>query len=604
MHQAARLRGHGGLAQLQGVHLAQALEPLHGRLRLLALGGDAVQHAFLLRLVQRVVHLLADVDAVQRRHGHMDVPGVHHRLEVHQEQRAQERGDVGAVGVRIGQNADLTVAQSVQVLRAGIHADGHGDVVDFLRTEHLRRIHLPSVEDLPAQRQQRLEFAVAGALGGAAGRVALHQEQLAALALAGGAIHQLAGQRRAAGDFLAHHLLRRLGAPLRVADGELGDAVAFGGVLVQPQAERVLGDAGHEYAALPRRQALLGLAGELPFDHLHREHVGALRPDVLAGDLHAARQQIAKLAVFAQRLHQAAAQPGDVRAALRRGDEVHVALGYRFAAVRAPLQRPFHRLGVAFRLVVERRRGEGVAIVQGAGEIAGEAGLEAPSFAFGFFAGLLHREGDGEPGAQHRLGAQQVAQLRQRDAGGVEVRGVRQEADGGAGVAPAHAVHDFQRGGGFALAEALLVDLAVALHFHRQPLGKGVHHGHAHAVQAAGEAVVLVVELAAGVQLGEDEFDAGEAVLRVDVHRHAAAVVAHVDGAVRADDNFDVAGETGQRLVHAVVHHLLHQVVGMGGVRVHARPAAHRRETGEHLDGFGGVVFHGRSRSLRSIRRS
>jgi hypothetical protein len=60
---------------------------------------------------------------------------------------------------------------------------------------------------------------------------------------------------------------------------------------------------------------------------------------------------------------------------------------------------------------------------------------------------------------------------------------------------------------------------------HTSRFRQRVDHRHADPVQAAGEAVVLVRKLAAGVQPGEDQLDPGDALLGVDVHRHAAAVV-------------------------------------------------------------------------------
>ena len=141
---------------------------------------------------------------------------------------------------------------------------------------------------------------------------------------------------------------------------------------------------------------------------------------------------------------------------------------------------------------------------------------------------------------------------------------------------------------------------AVLLHLHREPRGQRVHHRYAHAVQAAGEAVAVLIELGAGVQLGEDQFDAGEFVLAVHVHGHAATVVDHLDGTVQAQGDVYVAAETGQHFVHAVVHHLLNEVVGAARVCIHAGPAAHRLQAGEHLDGFSGIGFVHRSLSLRS----
>src|SRR5690606_3387606 len=116
----------------------------------------------------------------------------------------------------------------------------------------------------------------------------------------------------------------------------------------------------------------------------------------------------------------------------------------------------------------------------------------------------------------------------------------------------------------------------------------------------AGELVVLVGELAAGVQLGEDQLDAGDAFFRVDVHRHAAAVVDHFQRVVLVEDHLDGRGVAGQRLVDAVVDDFLGQVVGARGVGVHARALAHRVQTGQYFDGIGvvGVLLgHKRFRS-------
>ncbi|MNN63151.1 hypothetical protein D3C81_1785090 [compost metagenome] len=97
------------------------------------------------------------------------------------------------------------------------------------------------------------------------------------------------------------------------------------------------------------------------------------------------------------------------------------------------------------------------------------------------------------------------------------------------------------------------------------------------------------------MQLGEDQLDAADALLRVDVHRHAAAVVDHLQRVVGVEDHLHRLGVTGQRLVDAVVDDLLGQVIGAAGVGVHARALAHRIETGEDFDGFCGIggIGHG-----------
>ena len=184
LHQPAGVGIHGGLAQLRRVHLAQPLEALDVDLALDLLGGDAVEHALFLGVVEGVEHLLADIDAVQRRHGDVDMAGVDQTAEVAQEQRAQQRRDMRAVGVGVGEDADLAVTQPLKIIRAGVDADGDGDVMHLLRGQHLGGIDFPGVQDLAAQRHDRLEFAVARLLGGTAGGIALDQKQLGARRIA------------------------------------------------------------------------------------------------------------------------------------------------------------------------------------------------------------------------------------------------------------------------------------------------------------------------------------------------------------------------------------------------------------------------------------
>ena len=65
--------------------------------------------------------------------------------------------------------------------------------ISWLR-QHLVEARALDVQDLAAQRQHRLEFAVAALLGGAAGAVALDDEQFGLGRIALLAIGELAGQ--------------------------------------------------------------------------------------------------------------------------------------------------------------------------------------------------------------------------------------------------------------------------------------------------------------------------------------------------------------------------------------------------------------------------
>jgi hypothetical protein len=130
------------------------------------------------------------------------------------EQRAEQRRDVLAVGIGIGKDADLVIAQSGQITAARLGADCQADVVHFLRGQQFVLIELPGVQDLAAQRHDGLVFPVAGLLGRAAGRIAFDQEELER---SGSVLVQSVSLPGSAGPLviaLAHHDARCLGALL------------------------------------------------------------------------------------------------------------------------------------------------------------------------------------------------------------------------------------------------------------------------------------------------------------------------------------------------------------------------------------------------------
>jgi hypothetical protein len=226
------------------------------------------------------------------------------RAEVAQEQRAEQRGDVQAVGVGVGEDADLAVAQPGQIVVAGVHADGDGDVVHFLRGQHLALIRPPRCSGscraaagspgtrgrAPAWPSRRRSRPRPGTARRARGP--------------GGAVGELAGQGGPCGDLLAPRPFGGAQRRLRALDRQFGDALAILGVLVQPQAEGILDHASTK-APLARGQALLGLAGELRVRSFTESTKLQPLPDVLGRQLDAARQQVAELAELAQRIGQA-----------------------------------------------------------------------------------------------------------------------------------------------------------------------------------------------------------------------------------------------------------------------------------------------------------
>ena len=162
MHQSAGVRVDGAFTQLQRVHFTQSLETGFRDFAAFFLGCDAFIYSFAFLIVQRVKRFLAYIDPVQRWHGDKNMAGFDQCREMLQKQGGQERGDVQAVRIGIGQDDNLAVAQPGNLVRTGVHADGNGDVVYFGVAEYGIRLHFPGIEDLAPERENGLEFAFSG----------------------------------------------------------------------------------------------------------------------------------------------------------------------------------------------------------------------------------------------------------------------------------------------------------------------------------------------------------------------------------------------------------------------------------------------------------
>ncbi len=64
------------------------------------------------------------------------------------------------------------------------------------------------------------------------------------------------------------------------------------------------------------------------------------------------------------------------------------------------------------------------------------------------------------------------------------------------------------------------------------------------------------------------------------INRHATTIIRDGHRAVLVQRDFDFRRVAGDGLVNTVIQDLLNQVVGTGGIRVHARPFAHRLQPG------------------------
>jgi len=132
------------------------------------------------------------------------------------------------------------------------------------------------------------------------------------------------------------------------------------------------------------------------------------------------------------------------------------------------------------------------------------------------------------------------------------------------------------------------------VHLGLEPLGERVDAGDADAVEAARDLVGALVELAAGVQHGQDDLERGLAAevrrqLRVlhRVDRDARAVVLNGDRVALMDRDGHARAAAGQDLVDGVVDDLVNQVVQAGragAADVHRRAFAHGLQAFEDLD--------------------
>ena len=180
------------------------------------------------------------LDPVQRRDGGEHPARVEHRPHVAVEQGEQQAADVRAVDVGVGHQDHPLVAGRVEV--EGAARAGPDDLDDrgaLGVLEHVGERRLLHVEDLAADRQQRLELGVAGQLGGAERGVALDDEQLAAVVGATGSRPAWPGRAELARADLRRWFSRCSRAAIRVLAAATTFSSTRPGLLLAPRLPRV-----------------------------------------------------------------------------------------------------------------------------------------------------------------------------------------------------------------------------------------------------------------------------------------------------------------------------------------------------------------------------
>ena len=208
-----------------------------------------------------------------------------------EEEGQQQRANMRAVHVRVRHDDDAVVAQlvGVEFLAADAGAERRDQRADLLAAEHLVEARALDVEDFSAQGQHGLEGAVAALLGGAAGRIALDEQDLAFRRIALLAIGELAGQRRdIERAFAAGELASLAGSFARgrrlhhLADHRCG----LRRMLLEPVAERLVDDVLDRGTHFGGDELVLRLRRELRIRHLHRDDGGQTLAAIVAGERH------------------------------------------------------------------------------------------------------------------------------------------------------------------------------------------------------------------------------------------------------------------------------------------------------------------------------
>ena len=207
-------------------------------------------------------------------------------LHLAEEEGEQQRADVAAVDVGVAHQDDLVVADLGDVeLLADAGADGRDQRLDLVVLEHLVDAGPLDVEDLAPDGQDRLRTRVAGLGGRAAGRVALDDEQLGLVGVAGGAVLELVGHAGALERGLAPGGVAgaagRLSGPGGL-DGLGHHLAGLGRVLLEPVGQLVVGGPLDQRADRDVAQLALGLALELRLAQAHADDGGQALTDVLA----------------------------------------------------------------------------------------------------------------------------------------------------------------------------------------------------------------------------------------------------------------------------------------------------------------------------------
>ena len=599
---------------VEDVHEALALHLLPVLEAHLALLHRALEQERVERvLVLQVALALPDLGLEERGLGDVEMPSLDELLHLPVEEGQEQGADVAAVHVRVAHHDDAVVTQLRHVEVVGSHpgAEGGDDVEDLLAREGLVEARFLDVQDLAPQGQHGLELAVAALLGGAAGRVAFHEVELAQLGVALLALGELAGQPGAVEGALATRevagLARGLPAP-RGVDDLLGDPPRVLGPLFEEGREALVHQALDDALHLRVAELALGLTLELRVRHLDRHHRGEPLASVVALDLPHVLELGARLREGVEAAGESSLEAREVGAPVVGVDVVREAEDVLVVAV-VPLHRDLDDDAFARALEEDRRLVQHLLVAVQVLDEARDAPFVLEALVL---AVALVVQGDEDAPVQEAELAQPLGEGVGVVDRGLEDLGIGLEGDLGAPLVRDPGVLETRHR--LPALVALPVDLLVAPDLHLEALGEGVDHRDAHPVKSPRDLVGPLVELASGVELREHHLgrvhpDHGG----VGAHGNPATVVDHRHRVVDVDGDPNLGAVARERLVHGVVDHLVDEVVQArlsGAADVHGGADAYGLEPLQDADvprpvagavsAFAvALVRHGSSREMR-----
>jgi len=137
-----------------------------------------------------------------------------------------------------------------------------------------------------------------------------------------------------------------------------------------------------------------------------------------------------------------------------------------------------------------------------------------------------------------------------------------------------------------------LANLAVPLDLDNHFFTEGVHDGYTHAMQAAGNLVAGAAEFSAGVKNRQHHFHRRFAGF-MHIHRNSPAIIGDGNRIILVDHDIHFVAIAGQRLIDAVVHDFIHQMVQAfagSAADIHPRPFPDCFQSFQNLNLLGAII--------------